>query len=100
MIRAVLASALLMVTVTADARTPAAWLVDHQQCIGQAVEERMASITHKLSKNASRKLAEEIYLTCANLMPRDMSATDSANFIHEESRRLAKRLRYQSGNSK
>ena len=60
----------------------------------------MANIEGKLSKNDSRKLAEEIYVACANFMPDDMTATERAKFIHEESPRLAKQLRYQSGNSK
>ena len=100
MIRAVLASASILVTFTADAKTPAPWLVDHQKCIGQAAEQRMANIASKLSKNDSRKLAEEFYVACANLMPNDMTAAERAKFIDDQSRIFAKRLRYQSGKDK
>jgi len=99
-IRTVLASALFMVSFASYAEAPAPWLIDHQKCIGHAAETRMASITDRLSKNDSRKLAEEIYVACANFMPNDMTATERAKFIDDQSRIFAKRLRYQSGNVK
>lgn len=81
---------------SANATTPAPWVVDFSQCVGTEGNIRLSRAEKSLSRSEARVMADEIFEACSLTMPPEMTPKQRNGWLKSIRKDEARRLRYQS----
>ncbi len=81
---------------SANATTPAPWVVDFSQCTGTESKIHLSHTDKSLSRSEAEAIADEIFEACSWTMPWEMTPNQRSNWFKSIRKDQAKRLRYHS----